>query len=514
MSEDAAPPTGPDLRAGVPLEDLKEGEPFFGHVEDSPVFLVRKGKDVRAFDAACTHYGAPLEDGLSTEDTIRCPWHHACFSLEDGSVLGAPAFNPLTAWDVQVEEGTVRVGEPLEADPLESRGSPKNEPESVVIVGAGAAGSSAAETLRREGYRGPVSLVDPDPDAPYDRPNLSKDYLAGEAPEEWIPLRSREFFQEHDIQRIASRVEEIRTDTQVVILEGGRTLPYGALLLATGAVPRTLPVPGMDAPHVHTLRSLGDCRAILDGLEEARRAVVIGASFIGMEVAASLRNQEVDVTVVAPEDVPFEAVLGSDLGTFIQSLHEEEGVDFRLGTTVNEIREKAVLLDDDSEVPADLVVVGVGVKPLVPLAEEAGLELDDGVVVDGELRTSDPRIWAAGDVAHFPEARLGRRVRIEHWVVAQRQGRTAARNMLGHQEPFTDVPFFWTKHYGTPVAYLGHSTDWDEARTEGTCAEGGCAVSFLKDGRRQALATVFRDRESLTAEVEMEREKEGQEERG
>mgnify|MGYP006277530369 CR=1 FL=1 len=506
MSADAAPATGPDLRKGVPLDDLEEGEPFFGHVDDSAVFLLRHGDGVRAFNAVCTHYGAPLEDGISTSDTIRCPWHHACFSLKDGSVVGGPAFNPLAPWEVEVEDGTVRVGERLDRDALEPAGAPERKPESVVIVGAGAAGSSAAETLRREGYVGPVSLIDPEPEAPYDRPNLSKDYLSGEAPEEWIPLRPRTFFEEHEIQRVTSRVEEIDAEGRFVVLEGGRTLPFGALILATGAVPRTLPIPGGELPHVHTLRSLADCRRIIEAAGKAERAVVLGASFIGMEVAASLRNREVDVAVVAPEEVPFEGTLGRDLGSFIRSLHEEEGVEFRLGTTAKEIRDGAVLLEDGTEVEADLVVVGVGVEPDVQLAENAGLELDDGVVVDEHLRSSHEAIWAAGDIAYYPEARLGHRVRIEHWVVARRQGRTAALNVLGRKEPFTDVPFFWTAHYGTPVAYLGHAPEWDEAKKEGECGEDGCAVTFLKDGRRRALGTVFRDRKSLEAEVEMEKE--------
>ncbi len=505
MSADSAQPTGPDLRQGIPRSRLKEGEPFFGHVDDSPVYvLLDEGGEIRAFNAVCTHYGAPLTDGVMVEGTIRCPWHRARFCLKDGAVQKDPAFNPLARRSVSVEDGVVKVKDPVDQDPLAPRGQPSRSPESVVIVGAGAAGSSAAEVLRREGYGGPIHLVDPDPDAPYDRPNISKDYLAGKAPEDWIPLRPAGFLEEHGISRILARVLEVDLDNRRVVLDDSETLPFGALVLAPGARPRTLDVPGAQADHVHTLRSLADCRTIISGAEESKRAVVVGASFIGLEVAASLRTRGLDVAVVAPEKVPFAPVLGADLGSFIRSLHEKEGVRFFLENTVREIREDAVLLEDGTELPADLVVVGIGVDPELDLARNAGLDVESGIVVDEFLRTSHPDVYAAGDAALYPEPRLGERVRIEHWVVARRQGRTAALNLLGKEEPFHDAPFFWTKHYRTPVAYVGHVKDWDEAIQKGNCKEGGCSVAFRKDGRTLALATVFQDQLSMEMEAELE----------
>jgi NADPH-dependent 2,4-dienoyl-CoA reductase/sulfur reductase-like enzyme len=371
-------------------------------------------------------------------------------------------------------------------------------PESIVIVGAGAAGAAAAEALRRHGYTGPISMIGVE--APVDRPNLSKDYLAGTAPEEWMPLRSAEFYDEAGIDLISGEtVAGIDPTARSVNLEGGRELAYGALLLATGAEPRRLDVPGGDLPHVHYLRSLEDSRAIIAGLEDTSRVAVIGAGFIGLEVAASLRHREFEVTVIAPEDVPLAELVGQTLGHFVEDLHREHGVDFRLGRGVTEIRAGEVILDDGSEVAADLVVIGIGVTPRIGLAESAGLDLDDGVVVDDHLRTSDPHIWAAGDVARYPGP-AGEHVRVEHWVLAERQGQAVARNMLGHDIAFTESPFFWSQHYDVPINVTGHLAGWDEEIVRGDPHERDVVVGYLKDGVVRAVASIYRDRDSLRAE--------------
>lgn len=494
---------GPDLSDGVALSQLTDGEPFVGHLDGEQVLLYRDGDAVSAIGATCTHYGGPLGDGLVKDGTVRCPWHHACFSLKTGEATGAPALNPVPRWDVEVRDGRVTLGEKREYDPLDPRGRTADAQEPVVIIGAGAAGSAAAEMLRREGYEGRVVMIDPDEAAPYDRPNLSKDYLAGNAPEEWIPLRPDGFYAEHGIDRIADRAEAIDAGARTVRLGSGDTVEYGALLLATGGVPRTLRVPGADGSHVHTLRSLADTRTIIDAAESASTAVVVGASFIGMEVAASLRARELDVTVVAPETVPFEATLGAELGEAIRAAHEDNGVVFHLGTTAAEITDEAVVLEDGSELPADLVVIGVGVIADTALAESAGLDTDDGVLVDEHLRSSDPRIFVAGDIARFPDPRTGDPVRIEHWVVAQRQGQAAAKNIVGKDEPFRDVPFFWTHQFDVSVAYVGHAPDWDETEVDGD-PRSDAAVRYLRDRRLQALATVGRPELSMETEAEME----------
>ncbi|HEX7120338.1 MAG TPA: FAD-dependent oxidoreductase [Longimicrobiales bacterium] len=504
MANEQPAPSGPDLESGVALADLPEDEPFAGHVKGEPVLLVRRGAEVYAIGAVCTHYGAPLSEGLVVGDTIRCPWHHACFSLRTGEAMAAPALDPVACWSVEIRDGRVRVTDRSTHAPLSSRGRQADGPESVVIVGAGAAGTAAAEMLRREGYAGPITMVDPDANAPYDRPNLSKDYLAGTAPEEWIPLRPTGFHETHGIERIHSGAARLDAAGRTLVLTDGRSIRFGALLLATGAVPVRPGIDGAALPHVHTLRSLDDCRSIIRAAEHARRAVVLGAGFIGMEVAASLRQRGLDVTVVAPETVPFERVLGPDLGAMVRALHEAHGVAFRMGRTAARITADRVELDDGTAVPAELVVIGIGVRPDVTLAEQAGLAVGDGVRVDRYLGTSAPGIYAAGDIANWPGPVGGERIRIEHWAVAQRQGQTAARNILGRAEPFRSVPFFWTQQWGVPIAYVGHAARWTDTRVEGDPAAHDCTVRYLAGDRTLAVATVGRDRVSLEAEAALE----------
>ncbi|HEX6926344.1 MAG TPA: FAD-dependent oxidoreductase [Longimicrobiaceae bacterium] len=504
MGSDQTGPGGVDLSGGIPLETLEEGKPFAGHVGEEAVVLVRRGAEVFAIGGTCTHYGGPLAEGLVVADTVRCPWHHACFSLRTGEAIGAPALNPVPCWQAEVRDGRVHLVGRKEAAPLDSMGRRVDFPESVVIVGSGAAGSAAAEMLRREGYTGPVTLVDPDGDAPYDRPNLSKDYLAGEAPEEWIPLRPEGFYQEHGIERISTAARAIDPADRKLELADGRVLSFGALLLATGSKPVRLTVPGADLPHVHLLRSLTDCREIIRAAESAKRVVIVGASFIGMEAAASLRNRGLEVTVVAPISVPFEHNLGPEIGRVLMATHQKNGVQFRLGRGVERIDATAVYLDDGTQLPAELVLVGIGVRPLTQLAEEAGIEVDDGVLVNEYLESSARGIFAAGDIARYPDPRSGERIRVEHWVAAQRQGQAAARNILGRRQPFIDPPFFWTRQWGVGVRYVGYASRWDEVEIEGDLSAGDAEVRYLRDGRPLAVATMGRDLESLRVEAGME----------
>ena len=505
MSSDAKL-SGPDLARGVAADALAPGEKLLGHAAGEPVLLARVGDEYYAIGASCTHYGGPLAEGTIDGDMIRCPWHHACFSLKTGEALCAPALNPVARWAVGRRGDRVVVTEKIERDPLAPTypiGSPPSNPGDVVIVGAGAAGTAAAEMLRRCGFHGNVTVIDPEPDSPYDRPNLSKDYLAGNAPEEWIPTRPADFHDQHQISIVRGTVTRIDVSEKRVAIDGRSPIPYGALLLATGAEPVRLSVPGGDQPHVFYLRSLGDSRAIIGAAKTAKTAVVIGTSFIGLEVAASLRTRNIETHVVAPESIPLERVLGGELGAFIKSLHEAKGVQFHLGRKPQRIERDAVVLDDGTRLNADLVVIGVGVKPRLALAEHAGLAMDRGVTVNEFLETSVAGIFAVGDIARWPDPHSGERIRVEHWVVAQRMGQTAARNILGAKEKFTEVPFFWSAHYDVSINYVGHAEKWDRVRVDGSAGKHDVSVRFDRGGKTLAVATIFRDQESLRAEKEM-----------
>ena len=462
-----------------------------------------------AIAASCTHYGGPLAEGVIEGDTVRCPWHHACFSLRTGEALRAPALSPVACWQVERRGDQVVVTGKQERSPLAptypAARDAATAPRNVVIIGAGAAGSAAAEMLRRSGFDGSVKLIDGEPDSPYDRPNLSKDYLAGNAPEEWIPLRPEGFHAEHGIEIIRARATRIDVAGKRVELSGHDPVSYDALLLATGAEPIHLNLPGDGGRHVHYLRSLSDSRGIIAAASSAKRAVVLGASFIGLEVAAALRARNLEVHVVAPEVLPLERVLGPVLGGFIKSLHEEKGVVFHLENKPALIEPYAVVLENGTRVDADLVVIGVGVRPRLDLAETAGLALDRGVTVNEYLETSAAGIHAAGDIARWPDPHTGERIRVEHWVVAERMGQTAARNILGARERFTQVPFFWSAHYDVSINYVGHAERWDQVGVDGSADRRDVAVRFQQAGKTLAVATIFRDEESLRAELEMER---------
>jgi 3-phenylpropionate/trans-cinnamate dioxygenase ferredoxin reductase subunit len=502
-------PAGPDFAVGVSSALVSEGGLLAGRVGDDPVLIARVGGRCYAVGGKCTHYGGPLAEGLVVGETIRCPWHHAAFHLTTAAVDRPPALDDLPRWEVEEQNGLIRVMGPAARTVAPPRPAIARAPRTVVIVGAGAAGIVAADTLRREGFEGRLTIVDGDRDAPVDRPNLSKDYLAGSAPEEWVSLRPPDFFRDREIDaRIGRRVSALDARNRRVTLDDGSELPFDALLLATGATPVQLPLPASDRLPLRTLRTLADSRAIIADAKHAgpgARAVVVGASFIGLEVAASLRARGLEVHVVAPEARPLERILGTELSRLVQTVHEEHGVIFHLGRKPVAIDGDQVVLDSGERLAAGIAVAGVGVRPNVELAERAGLSLDRGVVVNEYLETPVAGVFAAGDVARYPDARSGLPIRIEHWVAAERQGQAAARNILGAHEPFSAIPFFWSAHYDLTLNYLGHAESWDAIAVDGDLAARDATVTFRAGGHTLAVVTVGRDRTLLEAEVAMER---------
>jgi len=492
---------GPDLTAGVEMSRLQDSVPLLGHAHGEAVMLVRKGVVVHAIAATCSHYSGPLAEGLVVGETVRCPWHHACFSLRTGEALGAPALNPVDCFEVIRRGDRVRVGAKQARTPA---ARPPRNPASIVIVGAGAAGAAAAEKLRGLGYAGPVTLIGHEAPGPVDRPNLSKDFLAGNAPMEWITLRDDQFYTAQKIEHIRDEVVELDPGARSITLRSGRKLGYDKLLLATGSEPSRLPIDGATLPHVMTLRSLADSQAIIAAATKAKCAVVIGSSFIGLEVAASLRARNLEVDVVSRDRVPLERVMGPKVGQYVQKLHEAKGVRFHLDAKLKAIHEREVELEG-GRLPADLVVMGVGVKPRVDLARRAGLEVDEGVIVDAHLRASAPDTWAAGDIARYPDPRLGTRIRVEHWQAAERQGQYVAADMLGLARPFNDVPFFWSQHYDVTLSYIGHAGDDADIQVVGSLDEQDASVVYRTAGKVAAVLTVGRDRQNLEVEAALER---------
>ena len=488
--------------------DLREGEMKEISIGETRILLARVGDRFHAVSATCPHYGAPLAEGVLCGTRIVCPWHHAVFNVVNGDLEEPPALDALVSFDVRVECDQVLVSVPeLSQDRRTAATVTRDlvsDPRQFVIIGAGAAGYAAAQTLREEGFGGKVVMITREDRAPYDRPNLSKDYLHGHAEPQWMPLRSEEFFRAHDIQLMLNReVTRVNASTKTVTFEGGETMDYDALLVATGGAPIRLNIPGSDLRNVCVLRSFADADSIIETAERSRRAVVVGASFIGMEVAYSLRERGLEVTVVAPSQNPFENTLGTEVGAMFRRLHESHGVRFKLGSIVYRFEGshnvEAVALDNGECIPTDMVVVGAGVRPVTHFLEGVELDTAGAVVVDSRLCATDG-LYAAGDIVNFPDPRTSERVRIEHWRTAQQQGRTAARNMLGRDAAFDGLPFFWTRQFDAGLLYVGHAASWDEIIYSGEVSSQNFLAFYVKSNRVSAVAGMNRDREMAAIE--------------
>jgi len=490
----------PDFTQGVALSRIPADGVLLGRVGEDRVLLARVDGALVAVGATCSHYGGALHEGLRVGATIHCPLHHACFDLRTGVALKAPALSPLARWRVEERDGLAFIAESLEAVRAPQRDG-RTDPASIVIVGGGAAGFAAAQRLRDLGYAGNLTLLSADAAAPYDRPNVSKDYLAGTAEPEWMPLKDDAFYRNGKIVlRTSTPVEAIDAAARRLSLAGGETLAYDVLLLATGAEPNRPSTPGFERENVYVLRSLQDSDRLVAAAVRGATVAIVGSSFIGLEAAASLRTRGLAVHVIGRETSPLESKLGPAIGKLVQSLHERNGVQFHLGRSVERFDGRLLTLDDGSSVAADVVVLGVGVTPRLELAQSANLALDKGVLVDASMRSSDPHIFAAGDIARFPNPLGGAPIRVEHWVLAERLGQIAASGMLGIDEGLSEPPFFWSVHYDVTIRYVGHADRWDRIEEIGTVAEKDAEVRYIKDGAVVAVATINRDLASLEAE--------------
>jgi apoptosis-inducing factor 3 len=488
--------------------DIPDGEMKEFSVDETRILVARVRDQFHAVSATCPHYGAPLVEGALCGTRLVCPWHHAVFNVISGDLEEPPALDGLVSYDTRVEGERIIVSVPDETPDRRTASMAKHDaladPRQFVIIGAGAAGYAAAQTLREEGFRGNVVMITREDRAPYDRPNLSKDYLHGHADPEWMPLRSEEFFNEHNIKLILNReVTRVDARTKTITFEGGETMDYDALLVATGGAPVRLNIPGSDLKNVCVLRSFADADSIIATAGRSRRVVVVGSSFIGMEAAYSLRERGLEVTVVAPAREPFETTLGAEVGAVFRRLHESHGVRFKLGSIVYRFEGshnvEAVVLDNGEIIETDMVVVGAGVRPVTHFLEGVELDHAGAVIVDSQLRAADG-LYAAGDIVRFPDPRTGEHVRIEHWRTAQQQGRIAARNMVVREVAFDGVPFFWTRQFDAGLLYVGHAASWDEIIYHGEISSHDFLAFYVKNDRVLAVAGMNRDREMAAVE--------------
>ncbi|MBT0668636.1 FAD-dependent oxidoreductase [Novosphingobium profundi] len=491
-----------DLAQGIPEDAIAPGGMLAGMYEGEHVVLARlEDGRLRAVSGSCTHLGAPLETGKVSDGQLRCPWHHARFSLEDGEAVGGPALENLGCYRVEQSDGLIRVTGRRHT-PAPRRELAVETP--IVIIGSGAGGYAMADMLSRLGHGEDTLVLSAESDPPYERTFVSKQYLAGRQSrdEALLPAPGQGLGEPASI-RLGTPVVSLDPATRSLTLESGETVSYGTLVLATGARAAMPDFPGAQDARVHTLRTLADADAILAQVQEGKRAVVLGASFIGLEVAASLTQQGLDVDVVAQDAAPLASILGEETGQYVRRLHEEHGVTFHMERTVTAFKHDAVWLDDTTRLPADLVIAGIGVLPRLDLALTGDLalcEASGGVRVDGNLRTSDPHVYAIGDIASYPDPRTGKPLRVEHWVHAQRMGQYLARAFTGAaQAPFAQTPFFWTGYFGTQMRYVGHAKP-EASRLEGDPGADDFAVFFREKGEDRAVLTVGRDMLALQME--------------
>ncbi|MEH2252407.1 FAD-dependent oxidoreductase [Nostoc sp.] len=487
------------------INDLNDGEMRQVSVGETEILLTRLEGKFYAVGAHCSHYRAPLAEGVLSGHHVICPWHNAYFDVTTGDQLEPPGLDALACYQVRIEGENVIVSVPEETTGLRSPAMAQFNPDAdgrtFVILGAGAAGVHAAEALRVAGYQGRIVMITQDDRLPYDRTKLTKDYFIGKTSSEEMPLRSPDFYKEHAIEVLLNKqVKQVQTTAKAIAFTNGDSLTYDALLVATGGKPRQLDIPGADLQNILTLRSFDDTDRILTLSKQKGQAVVIGSSFIGMETAAGLSQHGLEVTVISPDSVPFKKTLGEEIGKIFQQVHQENGVSFKFGRKAVQFegsdKVEAVILDNGDRVKADIVIVGIGVQPATDFLEGVDLHPKDGsVVVDEYLRVADG-IYAAGDIARYPDWRTSESLRVEHWRVAAQQGRIAAHNMAGKAVKFRGLPLFWTMQFKFPLRYIGHAESWDEIIVDGDLQKQEFIAFYVQKNKVLAVATSHKDTET------------------
>ncbi|MBD3224808.1 MAG: Rieske 2Fe-2S domain-containing protein [Caldithrix sp.] len=482
------------------IDDLQDGEMTTVYLDDTDILLIKQDGRFYAMGGYCPHHGAPLEMGVLSKHHLTCPWHQACFDLRNGDLIDPPALDALPSYKTIIEDDNVLVELPDKVEesriPQMTKEDPKNHRQ-FVIIGGGAAGHAAAQTLRQDGFTGKIRLISRDTQLPYDRTALSKEYLQGKLKPDRLPLRQQSFYDEYKIDlSLNTAVKSLAIQEKKCSLEDGTAVSFDKLLIATGSRPKMLPVPGIKLNNVFTLRHADDAQSIRDAAEKCNHVVMIGAGFIGMEVADSLRKMDKPVTVVAPEAVPFAPLLGDEIGQLFKTAHEDNGVRFMLNSSIQKIdggdAVQKVVLQSGKQIEADMVIVGIGVEPVTDFIQDIELEKDKSIRVDSRLAVSE-HVFAAGDAVTFPYAPNEQNIRVEHWRVAQQQGKVAAKNMLGNTESFDKIPFFWTDQAGLPLRYTGFAPDWDEIYYDGEVYSKNFIAYYLKNEQVVAAAACNRD---------------------
>ncbi|UCB45763.1 MAG: FAD-dependent oxidoreductase [Spirochaetota bacterium] len=479
--------------------DLKEGVPQQVIVDEKKVMLVRIKEKIHACGNECSHYGAPLTEGVLKDSVVTCPWHNAKFDVTTGQMVSAPALNNLPVYETMVKDGEVYVRKAGSNIIPMPEGK---DDRTFLIIGAGASGNAAAEMLRRRGFAGRIIMVTSENQLPYDRTMLSKDFLSGEAPAKWLPLRGEKFYDRLHIEILTGHtVQSMDPVKRAVSFQNGKSLTADKILIATGGIPRRLNLKGSDMEGCHYLRTLHDCNSIISDLENAKQAVVLGASFIGLEVAAALTHRGLSVHVVGPEEVPLAAVFGERIGRWIQNIHQQKQVNFHMGRKALEIKGNGsvneVVLDDSSSIKADIVVIGIGVIPAVDFLSESGLVENGAVSVNAHFQTKSEGIYASGDIAVVPDPRTGNPRRIEHWAEAERQGQHAAKCMLDESENYNEMPFFWTNQFGTSLKYIGYARQFEQVVFRGSVEEKSFVAGYYINSTLSAVAGVGNTRDII-----------------